>query len=253
MKKKGVIAALGGIVFIVSFLFIYWFYFSKPALFPGNAQLMKDINHLFPEASVKKIQDTYNLDERHVFVPFITSENQYGFSCWEWKKNKWKLVAINSIGEPSLWRINKKDPSTYRFIWNMPPNDNLSSIQFYLIKDRNYHVTEGIGNYEPKIQMNKEISLLGKPYGVLKLPNDWVSVMDSIKNIESGKKPDLFFSSLFSNPSIYFGWIPYNQKGKEANLNNILNGNGFSSSSGDIENLLILTEEEIEFTQELSP
>ena len=43
-----------------------------------------------------------------------------------------------------VWKIDRNDPSSFQFVWNIHPEDQLSSIHFYLIRDRGYHITEGI-------------------------------------------------------------------------------------------------------------
>lgn len=248
MKRKGVITTLSGCVIIIVLLFIYRLYFSSPASFPENNQLLKDMNHLYPDASINTIQQTLYLDDYHVFVPFKTSNRKYGFSCWEWKNHKWGLIAINTSGDPYLWKLNKKDPSTYRFVWNIHPDDQLGSIQLYLLKDRGYHFTEGIHNYEPKIQMEKSISFQEQSFGEMKMPKDWLSVISSYNKVVSENQPNAFLTDWFAQGSIYFGWIPKDKMGKEARIDHTISGGGFSSYGDELEEIQFLSREEIEFS-----
>ncbi|MGE6256940.1 hypothetical protein ACQKCU_03350 [Heyndrickxia sporothermodurans] len=56
------------------------------------------------------------------------------------------------------------------------------------------------------------------------------------------------FDNMFPHPGVSFGWIPKDKTGKETELNHIFNGNGFGSYGDELENLLILSGEEIEFS-----
>ena len=57
--KKRLWTLIGlGIFVVLSSAIIYWFYFSKPASFPINEQLVEEINSVFPEAAASVIQDT---------------------------------------------------------------------------------------------------------------------------------------------------------------------------------------------------
>jgi hypothetical protein len=76
-KKAWTIASLA-VLGLLSLFMIYWFYFAKPVSFPTNEQLVKEINRIFPEASASVIQDTIPVDERHVVVPFISNEDEFG-------------------------------------------------------------------------------------------------------------------------------------------------------------------------------
>ncbi|GIN86257.1 hypothetical protein J6TS2_26430 [Heyndrickxia sporothermodurans] len=152
---------------------------------------------------------------------------------------------ISFIFSIFAWKVNKKDPSTYHFIWNIRPNDQVSSIQFYFNKNRGYHVTDGIEKYDPKIQMMKEILIQEKPFGFMKIPKDWVSVMKAVQKVELEKRK---FDNMFPHPVISFGWLPKDKTGKEAELNHIFNENGFDSYGDELESLLILSGEEIEFS-----
>ncbi|MFZ0443614.1 MAG: hypothetical protein WAM95_02975 [Bacillus sp. (in: firmicutes)] len=246
MGKKRLWTLIGLVIFVVLSLAItYWFYFSKPATFPTNEQLVEEINSIFPEAAASIIQDTIPVDEHHALVPFISNKDDYSLSYWVWKKHKWRVASIDTKGRPMVWKIDSNDPSSFRFVWNIHPDDQLSSIHFYLIRDRGYHVTEGIEHYYPRVQMKKKVSLKEKSsYGLMPLPDEWVTIMNSLKKVESAKQPDLFFNDFFPEQYMSFGWIPYNQANKEAFPERSVNGSGYSN--GDLEHVMILDKEDIE-------
>ncbi|MGV3466104.1 MAG: hypothetical protein ACO1OT_12525 [Heyndrickxia sp.] len=247
MKKPIIITSLIGFGLLLTCFALYWFYFSKPSPFPDSYHLMKKLDDSFPEASVEKVQGYFPMDNRHFFVPFITKENKYGFSCWTWKKHKWELTAMNTMGEPFLWKINERDPSTYRIIWNLHPNDHIRSIRFFMIRDRGYHVSEGVEHYDPKIQMNEDTSLKEKSYGFMKLPKNWGNLIRSNNEVEIEKQPDFFTINFFPRTSVYFGWIPYDEDGKLAKLNNSMYGSGFGRLGSDLEDIRFMTGKDIEF------
>ena len=78
-KRKIVIFVALAALLIILFL-IYWFYFSKPESFLSEEQVVDQINDTFAQAEAVRIQDTVDLDEEHVFVPFVTNSDEYGVS-----------------------------------------------------------------------------------------------------------------------------------------------------------------------------
>jgi hypothetical protein len=243
MKKKVWTLVGLGVLVVVPSIILYWFYFSKPVSFPTNEQLVEEINSIFPEAASSVIQDTIPVDERHVVVPFISNDNDYGLSYWIWKKHKWRVATINTKGEPKIWKINRKDPSSFRLVWNIHPEDQLSSIAFYIIRDRGYQITDGIDNYVPRIQMEKKVSLQEKSYGMMELPDEWMGVMNS--HIEA-QKTELFFNDFFPERNMFLGWIPIDQSDKETFPKGSVNGSGYSNGNVNLEHLMILGKGDLE-------
>ncbi|MCJ8008695.1 hypothetical protein ACFFF5_08770 [Lederbergia wuyishanensis] len=248
MDKKKLLMFVGiGIIFMLSSALTYWFYFSKPVSFPNKEQLVEEINKIFPEAAATVIQDTIPVDERHVLVPFISNESHYGLSYWVWKKHKWRVAFIDASGEPRLWKVDRNNPSSYHFVWNIHPEDHLSAIDFYMLKDRGYLVTEGKEFYYPKVQMEESVSLREKPYGALQLPEEWVSFMNTFIKVESAKQPNLFFNDIFTEQYVHFGWISYDQTNKESFPERSFSGGGsYSNDNVNLDFLMILEKEQLE-------
>ena len=186
------------------------------------------------------------VDEHHVLVPFISNKDDYSLSYWVWQKHKWRVASIDTNGRPMVWKIDRNDPPSYQFVWNIHPDDQLSSIHFYLIRDRGYHITEGVENYYPRVQMEKKVSLKEKSYGLMPLPNEWVTVMNSFIKVESAKQPDLFFNDFSPEQYMSFGWIPYDQANKETFPERSVNGNGYSNGKVELEHVMILDKGDIE-------
>lgn len=219
-------------------IIVYWFYFSKPTSFPTNEQLVDEMNSIFPKAAASIIQDTIHIDEGHVLVPFISKGGDYGLSYWAWKNHKWKVVSIDTKGKPMLWKLNINDPSSLYFVWNIHPKDQLSSIHFYLIRDRGFRIAEGIEHYNPRVQMEKRVSVQEKSYGLMQLPDDWVTFMNAYIKVESAKQSP--------ERDIYFGWIPYDQTNKESFPESSVNGAGYSNGEVGLEYVMILNKGDIE-------
>lgn len=209
-----------------------------PTSFPTNEQLVEEMNSIFPEATASIIQDTIPIDERHVLVPFISKKDGYGLSYWVWKNHKWKVASIDTKGQPMLWKLNINDPSSFYFVWNIDPKDQLSSIHFYLIRDRGYRITEGIEHYDPRVQMEKRVSAQEKSYGLMQLSDDWVTFMNAYIKVESAKQSP--------EQDMVFGWIPYDQTNKETFPGSSVNGTGYSDGEVDLEYVMILDKGDIE-------
>jgi hypothetical protein len=198
MNKKYVFIFISILIVAV----VYLFYFAQPRALPENKELLQKINSTLLSTGAVKVQDTIFVDDRHVFVPFITKNNEYGKSFWAWDKYRWKVTAIQMGGQPSIWKIDKENPSSYQVVWNIHPDDNLNSMKLYLVRDRNYHITEDIDTYQPGVLLEKEIDL-ETLYGSSSLPYDWVSFMDSVLKVELDKP---YVNNLELEQAMYFGW-----------------------------------------------
>jgi hypothetical protein len=246
MSKKLWISSCLGIAFVLLFVMTYWFYFSEPKPIPTNKQLVEEINSNFPEAAADSIQDTIPVDEHHVLVPFFSEKENYSLSYWVWQKREWKVASIDTTGQPKVWKIKKNDPSSYHVVWNIHPEDQLSSIDFYLIRDRDYYVLDGTENYFPRVQMEKKVSLEKGTYGLFPLPDDWVSFINAYKNVETAKLPNSLFQNFFPEQHMFFGWIPFNRADKEVFPERSVNGDEYYKEDIHKEHVMILNKEDIE-------
>ncbi|MRG86204.1 hypothetical protein [Salinibacillus xinjiangensis] len=249
MTKKRKLT-LGIVLIVIILAAIYWMYFSKPSPLPTKNQLVTEINEVFTRANAEKIQNTIQLDDKHVFVPFISKNNEYGLSYWVWDMYKWKVKKIDTTGEPMIWKVDKKDPSTFHIIWNMHPNDRLRYMKFYLIRKRGYQITAGNHHYTPRIQLEKKVSLEEKSYGVLKFPQKWAAIKEANAKVMQARQPDKLFSSWMPDHSIYIGWIPYDESNQETFPEQSVNGNTFSDGDVETDFVHILNESELEVAAE---
>ncbi|WP_019156506.1 hypothetical protein [Robertmurraya massiliosenegalensis] len=245
MRKK--LTWIGAGVVVMSAIFIYSFFLSKPTPFPASEVLIEELNQFFPEANAEEIQDSIQIDERHTFVPFISETGDYGLSYWVWKKRSWNVDRIDTKGGPMVWEINSRKPSSYYFVWNLSPNNFLDSMDFYMIRDRGYQVIDGKETYYPRVQLETNVSLQEKTYGVLQLPEDWAAVRESFIKMGSAQETDLdlLFNQMFPDPYLSFGWRAYDRLGNES-FPEETNGNSFSNGKLTIDYVMILNGEELE-------
>jgi hypothetical protein len=241
-KKRNLLFLLLGIAGLV-----YLIFFIKPASLPSDQSLMKEISSIFPEASPSSLQDKIYVDQKHVFVPFISEgNNKHGMSYWEWKHYHWRVNSIDLSGEPKLWKINRKDPGTFHIVWNIHPEDQVNFIDFYLIRDRNYQISDGVERYIPKVQLENRVVLEGKSYGVLKMPRDWLSFMKPYIDVESANQVDPLFNDILPAYNMFIGWIPYDRLNQEKFPEQSVNGSSFSNGDSDIDFIRILNRVELE-------
>ncbi|WP_019412944.1 hypothetical protein [Paenisporosarcina sp. TG20] len=242
-KKLWLVVSVG--MLILSALLIYWFYFSKPDSFPENGRLVQDINSLYPEAEAAVIQDTIMTDEYHAFVRFITEQGNYGMSFWSWEKHKWNVSTIDTSGGPSIWKVNEMDPSTYHLVWNGLPENQIQSMNFYFLIKRNFRISDGIEEYTPGVQMKKELNRLEISRGIFKIPEEWVSVLNSYSELEAAKQPSMF-DTMFPVSSSFFAWNAYDDKDNISYVGLQAGGSSFHNGQENIEFVRFLNEMEIE-------
>ncbi|MBE4910576.1 hypothetical protein IMZ08_21285 [Bacillus luteolus] len=249
MNKKKFVYIFIGLIFVLISTFIYLSYFSHPSSFLSEKQLIEEINSTFPDANVNKIQGIFDVNEKNKYVPFISNNNSYGKSFWVWDKYKWRVAYIDTTGEPHIWKVNKRDPSSYHFVWNIHPDDQLKHINFYMIRDRGYSYTQVTKEmYYPRVQMQQTVSFEEETYGVLKIPEEWATFVRSINDTQLAKQSnlDVFFNQFSWEQHVYYGWIPYDQENKEAFPEKSVNGSGYSNGDIEIDYVMILNEWEVE-------
>jgi len=215
MKNLKIIAfLLIGVIFLCA---SFWYYTSGPTKFPTNAQVVEEMTNDFAVVSTSVIQDKVFLDDHHVFVPFIAEDEMYGFSLWEWNNRKWNEVFVSTDGDIRVWKIDSKDPTTYRIVWNYPPQEQVDYMKFYLVNKRGFQVIDNEHIYEPSVQLDQQIVLSENLYGSMKLSKEWVSVINSL-NISRDAT------------SYYFGWRAFDSSDKITHPEG--NENGSSSWGG---------------------
>lgn len=204
-----------GITFLVT---SFWYFTSGPNSFPTDEQLVEEITNSFSILSNSEIQDIVFLDDRHVFVPFKAEDEMYGFSLWKWNNRKWNEVFVSTNGDVRVWKIDSKDPTTFRVVWNYPPQDKVSYMKLYLVHERGAQVSDYEEHYKPAVQLEQTIRLSENLYGSIKLSQEWIPVLQSFND-----SPII--------PSYYFGWNTYDSSDKSTYPER--NEIGNSSGGGD--------------------
>ncbi|QWC23477.1 hypothetical protein KJK41_03655 [Bacillus haikouensis] len=244
MKMKAILS--GAVLFLVAgSLAVYWFYFSEPDALPGEKQMVKAINGLLPEAQAGEIQEVIKIDGKHAAAPFISKEGIYGVSTWVWHRHKWKLGTVRTKGEPKIWKVDPEDPSTYRIVWNINPSEkNVDTLNFYYKRDRNYSVSGTRHEYTPSIRMKKEVSFDENPYGVLKLPDDWVAVMEEMADgaSDNGVFP---LEGIMRQVASGIGWLPLDENGKETFPESAVNGSSYHTGLVEEEHIMIMNLDDV--------
>ena len=245
MTKKNLLIGLSAMA-VLLIIGSYWIGFLNPDSFPHPEELVKEINHHLPQAEAKIIQDTIKIEDRRVFVPFISEKNKYGVSLWIWKGNDWEIAAVNTRGEPRSWQLENEDSPTTYIMWNISPDLPIKKIKLFLKKDRSFHITEGVEYYDPGIQMEKTFELGNTSYGVMSLPDEWTSILESYMALEETRQPDIYSSNFFIEHYMYLGWIAYDESDLVLPPQNDLVGGGFSSGNEYITHVRLLDPLEIE-------
>ncbi|MDX5476747.1 MAG: hypothetical protein LPK00_14535 [Bacillaceae bacterium] len=226
-------------------VYSYLYYFSPPKPFYSNDELVMELNKISDYSTVMEIQDIIFLDENRVFVPYITTDEDYSSSYWTWEKNNWNAIAHYNNSIPFVWS-SKKGQDTF-FVWNLNPRDNIKSIDFYMIRDRYYHImTEGDKRketYDPRIQFTHNLKIKEQSYGVESVPAEW-QVVSNLYG-ESEKTESTFFSYP-TNMHIIFGWMPYEENGDRADVRYSAMGGGFHYSYDGLNFMTYVNESELE-------
>lgn len=247
MYKKKKLLLLSFLVLIFSTCSLgYWFYFSPPGEFPSKQEAIDAMMDTFPEADIKEIQDVIFLDPKHVYVPFITNDEGYGSSFWEWKLHEWKFFSIDTGTTPRIWRIDPDNPASNFIIWNFHPDNQLKNLTFYLMKERGYSISDGKESYQPQVEMNFQANLENKPYyGYIKIPKAWQDYILAENGLIDSNSPDSLFSDWFIPPHYYFGWRSIAEDGSEDYPPYPKNNNGFGTGDYLIEYLRYIDKEEL--------
>lgn len=245
MMKKRILGGTALVMIIVS-VFFFIQLFSVPSEFLTEEEIQEEVKAVYKYSAVTEVQEIIRIDERNAFVPLLLENGNYALSTWTWvPTKKWKLQSFDSNGSPQLWNIGDEDERY--FIWNMPVDEQVAGVKFYLIRDRNAWISGNIPVYLPRIQLEHHVSINGKGHGVLKMPKEWVELSQQLSKDEAGRTKQLFQSMFSHNELVQYGWRTVDHRGQlkfiEMNVNN---SSGFADSNYN-QMILPLYEGEIEF------
>lgn len=243
MRKK-VLVPLLLISILIAFGIFYWYYLAPPAGFPDKEKIKAVLSDPNNRVDIAEIQDTIFLDDKHVYIPFITEKDGHGISFWEWKKHEWQLSSFSTGSMPQIWKIDSDDPSSHYIMWNFHPKNNLDFLTFFLIKERGFSVSDGKEKYDPGIQMDYRAEVGEKSYGYTSIPTEWQKYMEAENKLMAAMKPNSLFNDFFPPAQYYFGWQSTSVDGS-TEFPSYPNMNGFGSGGSSTEHLRFLNENDI--------
>ena len=243
MPKKMLVPLLLITILIACGIF-YWEFLAPPETLPDPEEINTILSDPYNRVEIAEIQDTIFLDDKHVYIPFITEEEGHGISFWEWKKHEWQLSSFSIGIMPQIWKIDSDDPSSHYIMWNFHPENNLDYLTFYLIKDRGYSVTEGKHQYNPAIQMDFRVDAGENSYGYSPIPSDWEEFMVAENKLMEEMKPNGLFADFFPPAQYYFGWQSISKDGT-LEYPTFPDNNGFGSGGPSTDTLRFLNENEV--------
>ena len=224
--------------------FFYVVMLTKPKALPDRSALIEEINEFFPGGAAREILDVIYIDKKHAFIPFISIRGDYSISIWQWKFDEWKLVNVNTNGFPILWKLGK-DPSTYYIVWNLHEKDGVEELHMYLNRQRNFHSSSKSGqHYYPRVQVKHLISLQESTYGVMKLPDEWVTILKAIQPVPSVQ--DSLFKLNHARYQVDIKTIPYDNENKSIFPRRSVNGSQSSRGNFEFQHIFIMNESDLE-------
>ena len=214
MRNKKIILGVVAVILVVLANIIYLAANLFPDEFLSEGEAIKKLNQAENAIEVKTVQDVVFLDKKHVFMPFISADNEYGFSLWEWINGKWRLSEKTVNSSINIVKQDENDPSTYYFVWNFPEDEQIKKINIYLIRNRSYRGNDEDFYYEPRLQMGASFDR-EKSYGVVPLSGGMLKVYKEMSGI-SKENGDMFSNIFSTNNELYFSWNMIDQKGEVA-------------------------------------
>lgn len=235
MRYIKLILTMGIVIVVLAVALVCWIIFANPKPLPTNGNMIETMNQTNKKANVKSLQATIFLDNKHVFVPFVSKNGNYGVSYWSWQMLHWELVGINSKGSPHLWKIKKKDPSTYYVLWNISPKDHVNSVNYYLIRKRSDVTIENQKEYFPSIQMKTSIKLNGRTFGFMAFPKDWQLFTKNILQLNPLKSSQNKNSyDILGQNHVSINVLPLTKQGKMVKLKHSTGGHQYVKGRTEI-------------------
>lgn len=222
-------------------------YDSKPGPLPSVDEIIMELNLYDSEADAAVVLNNIKLTEQQVFIPFVSSKGIHGMGFLKWEKRKWRVARVDISGRPEVRVTNHSDPSSRYVVWNINPLEKVNEFRFYLTRERNAGMSNGIYYYVPRVQMEVLVNVTEHPYGAMPFPDEWAGIIREDDKL--GKAPatnimDNILSQFYSQPSmIYVGYLP-------VYANDASKLDSFSKNGDeDTEFLMIINETDLERPQ----
>lgn len=180
---------------LIALAAISFVYFRPPSDFYTEAAIVSYLNKQQPQFAAKEIVDIVYLDDKHVFIPFISEHDEAGMLLFAWRSGEWKHVKTSVNYEKYLWQFDTRDPSTTYIVWHHRFDEE---VRLQVDVERSYQLTrfhEGDVIYTPGVHL-KDVRDINKNYGVYKVSEEWAEVMDPKKDHSLTER--LFMSAFYS-------------------------------------------------------
>ncbi|MHA6480838.1 hypothetical protein ACX1C1_02690 [Paenibacillus sp. strain BS8-2] len=207
MTKRSMVI---GLIILAAAAFIFWRWIGvKPTAMSDLEFIQSSLQQLAPDYNIAEIQDIVEVDSRHLFVPFVSKDGEYGMSFWVWDRFKWELRRVQSDGDPHLWSLRGDDPAGQYLVWNVNPDYMVGEYALYWMRDRNGGQFYGNDFYIPRVQLEHRISLGERTYGTLLLPEQWAELRRMEQAAVNGAANAGVWGGSVQMPSSYrIGYLP---------------------------------------------
>ncbi|MFG6149921.1 hypothetical protein [Halobacillus sp. B23F22_1] len=222
MKKKKLIIGTLLLVVVLTAVIIFTFNSPGPGDLPENSAIKEEIESSLDGVRIEEIVDRQQVGDDHAFFPFLTDDGHRGMSVWKVENGKWTIGASDNGGEPSLWKIDPEDPDTFYIIYHLHPDDDVDKIDFYMKRERNYHVTGEHQSYVPQIMAKEEVEV-SRDYGVQPVPEIWRKLYNQLGALTPT------FSISNPNQQIQTSYVSYDDEGEHTRLEQTLGNQSFSN------------------------
>lgn len=235
------------LIIVAAVIVFFRTYDGKPGPLPSVDEIIAELNEYDSEADAAVVLNNVKLTEQQVFIPFVSSQGIHGMGFLKWEKRKWSVTRVDRSGRPEVRVTDHSDPSGRYVVWNNNPLEKVKEFRFYLIRDRNAGMSNGVYYYVPRVQMEMLVNATEHPYGAMPFPDEWAGIMredDKLGKAPAANIMDNIFSQSYSQPStIYVGYLPV--------YANDASKPGSSSKSGDedTEFLMIMNVTDLERPQ----
>ena len=241
MKHKKTVIFISILILLIAVSGIGWhYYFSEPDPFLPEEMIIDQINE-YHQLEVAEIQEIIFLDEQHVVVFFISTDEMYAQAFWKWQDNDWLLSGHNAMGSYTVWNLNESD---LYLIWNVRPDPTLSYVEIIGQRERQYRTTRVNKYYYPALELTKRIYVESEKYGVEEISGVWKEVIVDLQ--QTSDQVDDFLTISSPPTEVTFGWVPYGSNEKILSVDDYAVSAFGSRFGGGIKPILRLTEDELQ-------
>ncbi|WP_028596391.1 hypothetical protein [Paenibacillus assamensis] len=243
-KKQWTIAGIVLLAVIFSCIWFIWLP-SHPSPIPSRQAMLEEIRKHSFGVEAQEIVDVISLDDRHVYVPYISKEGSYGQSFWRWDRTQWVMGGILEKGEPYIWEFNG-EPSKQYIVYHVDPQDEVGVLKYHLLRGVHYQISDGSQRYTPSVQMSISVPVEERRYGAIPVPDDWIRLMEEEARVNRRERSSDNFGWMASSALVRIVWHAYDRKGKETFAEHSVNGSSYRNGELALQFISIINESELE-------